>query len=108
MTLGSLGSVTAKAVDPDEWPIPGLDLETLTPAFRKEYKIPGEVKGVVVNSVHKDYDYQGKIIDGTVICEINGKPSTLVASVENLLRPGVNRLYVWHESVGFRFIAIGL
>lgn len=108
VTLGSLGSVTARAEDPDEWPIPGLDLETLTPKFRTEYKIPEELKGVLVNSVHRDYDYQDKIVAGTVICEINGKPSTLVANVENLLRPGVNRLYVWHKSAGFRFIAIRL
>lgn len=108
VVLGSLGSVTARAEDPDEWPIPGLDLETLTPEFRADYKIPEELKGVVVNSVHRDYDYQGKIVAGTVICEINGKPSNLVANVENLLRPGVNRLYVWHKSEGFRFIAIRL
>ncbi len=108
VVLGSLGSVTARTDNPEEWPIPGLDLETLTPDFRKQYDIPEELEGIVVNSVHKDYDFEGKIVSGTVICEINGKPSTLIASVENLLRPGVNRLYVWHKSVGFRFIAIRL
>jgi len=108
VTLGSLGSVTAKADNPEDWPIPGLDLETLTPEFRKEYSIPGELQGVVVSSIHKDYDYEGQIVSGTVICEINGTPSTLVSKVPNLLRPGVNRLYVWHKKVGFRFIAIRL
>lgn len=108
VVLGSLGSVTAKSESPDDWPIPGLDLESITPEFREKYSIPDELKGVVVNSIHKDYDYQDQILAGTVICEINGKPSTTVSLIPQLVRPGVNRLYLWHKGVGFRFIAVRL
>ena len=108
VTLGSLGSVTARSESPDDWPIPGLDLESITPEYRKKYSIPDELEGVVVNAIHKDYDYQDQIVVGTVICEINSKPSNSVSQVPELLKPGVNRLYVWHKGIGFRFIAVRL
>ena len=105
VVLGSLGGLTAN-VAPDDWPIPGLELESVTAQYRTMYEIPGEVDGVVVSSIHEDFDYGRQITEGTVICEINGEASTSVAKARQLIHTGVNRLYVWRKGVGYRFIAI--
>ena len=105
VVLGSLGGLTAN-LNPNDWPIPGLELESVTSQYRNLYGIPKDVEGVVVSSIHDSYDYGRQITEGTVICEINGEQSTSVAKAQLLIRSGVNRLYVWRKGVGYRFIAI--
>ena len=105
VVLGSLGGLTAN-LNPNEWPIPGLELESVTSQYRNLYGIPKDVEGVVVSSIHDSYDFGRQITEGTVICEINGEQSTSVAKAQLLIRSGVNRLYVWRKGIGYRFIAI--
>ena len=75
VVLGSLGGLTAN-LNPNDWPIPGLELESVTSQYRNLYGIPKDVEGVVVSSIHDSYDYGRQITEGTVICEINGEQST--------------------------------
>ena len=103
--LGSLGGLAVNA-SPEDWPVPGLELESVTTQLRGIYKIPEEVKGVVITSIHDDFDYGTQIVEGTVICEINGSLSNSVAKAKKLVHSGVNRLYIWRKGVGYRFIAI--
>ena len=105
VVLGSLGGLTVN-VDPDNWAIPGLELEGITPEFKDMYGIPNEVQGVVVSAIHEDFDYGRQITEGTVICEINGEPSSSVAKARQLVHVGVNRLYIWRKGAGYRFIAV--
>lgn len=105
VVLGSLGGLTVN-VKPDDWPIPGLELESATAQYRSMYGIPAEVQGLVVSSVHADYDYGRQITEGTVICEINGEASSSVAKARQLMHVGVNRLYIWRKGTGYRFVAI--
>lgn len=105
VTLGSLGSLAVNS-SPEDWPVPGLELESATTELREMYKIPQEVKGVIVTSVHDDFDYGTQITEGTVICEINGDITNSVAKAEILFQSGVNRLYIWRKGVGYRFVAV--
>ena len=103
--LGSLGSLAVNTA-PEDWPVPGLELESVTTQLRGMYEIPEEVKGVVITSIHDDFDYGTQIVEGTVICEINGSLSNSVAKARKLVHSGVNRLYIWRKGAGYRFIAI--
>lgn len=105
VVLGSLVNLTASK-EPAEWAIPGLELDGISARFREIYKIPEEVTGVVVLGVNLEYDYGKQIGEGTVICEINGQASTSVPKARKLMRPGVNRLYIWRKGTGYRFIAV--
>ncbi len=81
--------------------MPGVTLESLTPQNRQKYQIPANTHGVVVTeSTGEAQTFK----EGVVIVEINGFKVNSVRDVEEQIKRGSNRLYVWYRSK-YRFIA---
>jgi len=91
-----LGSMSEQMV-----PIPGIQLEALSPANRKRYEIPANVRGVLVAESN---DQLETFKTGVVLVEINGTQILDVSDVSENLYSGINRFYVWYRGK-YRFLA---
>ena len=81
--------------------IPGVSLEPLTQENRLKFQIPLTTKGVVViNSTGKAETFK----EGVVIVEINGFQVNSIQEVEEQIKSGINRFYVWYRNK-YRFLA---
>ncbi len=81
--------------------IPGVSLEALSSENRLRFQIPSTTKGVVVTEstgVEKTFK------QGVVIVEINGFQVNSVQQVEEQIKSGINRFYVWYRNK-YRFLA---
>jgi len=91
-----LGSMSEQMV-----PIPGIQLEVLSPANRKRYEIPANVRGVLVAESNGQME---TFKTGVVLVEINGTQILDVSDVSENLYSGINRFYVWYRGK-YRFLA---
>ena len=73
-------------------PIPGISLETLTSEVRNEFGIPRQTRGLVVSESSGEAETFKK---GVVIVEINGFQVNSIQDVQDQLKKGINRFYVW-------------
>ena len=81
--------------------IPGIVLEELTPQNRSQFQVPSTTKGVVVVKSTGDAE---TFKQGVVIVEINGFQVSTVEEVEEQIKRGINRFYVWYRNK-YRFLA---
>ena len=81
--------------------IPGIVMEPLSLENRLEFQIPTTTKGVVVTNSTGDAETFKK---GVVIVEVNGYQVNSVQDVEEQIKTGINRLYVWYRNK-YRFLA---
>jgi len=86
--------VTLDLRDDSESPIPGILLEPLSIANRKEFDVPASVRGVVVK---KSTGEAKTFKEGVVLVEINGYPIGSVSEAETRLKQGINRFYIWYR-----------
>ena len=84
--------------------IPGIVLEELTPQNRSQFQVPLTTKGVVVVKSTGDAE---TFKQGVVIVEINGFQVSTVEEVEEQIKRGINRFYVWYRNK-YRFLAYGV
>ena len=90
VTLGDLeSSATPAAVL-----LPGVTLAPLNAELRNRHQVPASVSGLVVA---ESSGAKGTIKVGVVITEVNGRRVRSSEEVRSLLRPGLNRLFVWHK-----------
>ena len=68
-------------------PIPGIQLEAISPANRKKYEIPENVRGVLVT---KSNGAMETFKEGVVLVEINGTQILSVDDVSENLYSGIN------------------
>lgn len=94
-------SVILDSMSEDRAPIPGIELSTLTPQNRENYKIPLSVRGVLVTGSTGESETFKK---GVVLVEINGSQIQQVGDVAENLYSGINRFYVWYRGK-YRFLA---
>ena len=81
--------------------IPGVLLEELSSENRLRFDIPATARGVVVvKSTGKAETFK----QGVVIVEINGFQVSSVQDVEEQIKSGINRFYVWYRGK-YRFLA---
>ena len=73
-------------------PIPGISLKTLTSEVRNEFGIPRQTRGLVVSESSGEAETFKK---GVVIVEINGFQVNSIQDVQDQLKKGINRFYVW-------------
>lgn len=85
--------------------LPGVDAEVLTGEIRNEFGIPDNLTGVLVSNVRNDSPHSRVLARGVVILRVNGQDVTSVNDVRSALKPGINRLYVFHRG-NFGFIAV--
>ena len=81
--------------------IPGIVMEPLNPENRLQFQIPATTKGVVVIKSTGDAE---TFKQGVVIVEINGYQVNSVQEVEEQIKSGINRFYVWYRNK-YRFLA---
>jgi serine protease Do len=94
-------SVILDSMSEERAPIPGIELSTLTPQNRENYKIPLSVRGVLVTGSTEESETFKK---GVVLVEINGSQIQQVGDVAENLYSGINRFYVWYRGK-YRFLA---
>lgn len=94
-------SVILDSMSEERAPIPGIELSTLTPQNRENYKIPLSVRGVLVTGSTGESETFKK---GVVLVEINGSQIQQVGDVAENLYSGINRFYVWYRGK-YRFLA---
>lgn len=94
VTLGSLdGTPVGEAVD--DGYIQGILLREIDEVIRENFSIPEDIEGVFVADVENDSPFVEKLERLMVILEVNGEAVSESAEVEELLKEGINRLYVW-------------
>ena len=81
--------------------IPGVSLEALSSENRLRFQIPSTAKGVVVT---ESTGMEQTFKKGVVIVEINGFQVSSVKEVEEQIKSGINRFYVWYRNK-YRFLA---
>jgi len=96
----SLNAVLGSLTD-ELSPIPGIELTELSPRLREEYKIPKNVRGVIVESSSGETE---TFKQGVVLVEINGTQIIDLEDVGQNLYSGINRFYVWYRG-NYRFLA---
>ena len=74
--------------------IPGITLKSLTSSVKEEFGIPNAVRGLVVSrSTGEEKTFK----KGVVIVEINGAQVSSIDEVNQKLKQGINRFYVWYR-----------
>lgn len=92
--LGSLhGTASVEPGGPNY--IRGVLLRKLNEELRDNFSIPEDVEGVFVNDVKGDSPFADKLARPMVILEVNGEDLEEPDEFEDLLKEGMNRLYIW-------------
>ncbi|MEO0509210.1 MAG: Do family serine endopeptidase [Verrucomicrobiota bacterium] len=103
----TLGSLDGNPVDAEPDLIKGVLLREIDEEIREEFSIPDEIEGLFVAVVEGDSPFFEKLERLNVILEVNGEKVDQPEDVENLLKEGINRLYIWFEG-SKRFVVIKL
>lgn len=91
--LGSLDDPTA-VVTTQESPLEGVGLEPVNDALQEEYNLDVG-SGLVITDVEPRSPYAGSLRPGMVIMEVNDRNVETVGDLQNSLRPGANRFWVY-------------
>ena len=98
VVLGSLTGAMAMTQE-EETPVQdileGVHFERISDEIRQEHSIPEEIDGVFVREVSFESDFADHLTKGMVILEVNDTAVRTPAELQENLRPGLNRLYVW-------------
>jgi len=78
--------------------IPGISLKSLSSKVKEDYGIPVQVRGLVVE---KSTGEEKTFKKGVVIVEINGVQVSSIQEVNEQLKKGINRFYVWYRGKYF-------
>ena len=70
-------------------------LKKLNDELRERFSVPDDIEGLLVADVQSDSAFDGKLEPPMVILEINGEAVKTPDEVEDNLKDGMNRLYVW-------------
>ncbi|MDR1281577.1 MAG: Do family serine endopeptidase [Opitutaceae bacterium] len=73
----------------------GVRVEPLTEGSRRQLGIPGNLTGVIITTMAEDSPYNGRLVEGLLIVEINNQPVTDADSARKALRKGANQLLVY-------------
>ncbi|MFU8847608.1 MAG: Do family serine endopeptidase [Opitutales bacterium] len=95
VTLGSLDGMAYKAPGQGRGLILGMRLSQIDDERRESYSIPEGIDGVLVVDVEEDSPFAGKLDRAMVILEVNGEAVDTAEAIEQRLKDGMNRLYVW-------------
>jgi len=85
--------------------LPGVEGKELTKELREQFEIPADISGVLINDIRGDSPYSRALAEGILILRVNGQDVETVNEVRSALKPGINRLYVFHRG-NFGFIAV--
>lgn len=101
-----LGDLEEAGVVSGEAPfLDGVNIGSLTPERRDDYRIPNNVDGVVITSVDPRSPFARTLREGMVLVEINDRKAETVAEARRLLRRGANKLYIFDRG-RFGYLAV--
>lgn len=75
--------------------IEGVEVAIIDKEIAERYRIPKNIEGLAIVSVSPESPYARALGEGTVILEINDREVDTVADARELLRSGVNKLFVY-------------
>ncbi|MBD5781228.1 Do family serine endopeptidase [Pelagicoccus sp. NFK12] len=75
--------------------VEGVEVAVIDKEIAERYRIPKNIDGLAIVSVSPDSPYARVLGEGTVILEINDNEVETVADARDLLRTGVNKLFVY-------------
>ena len=75
----------------------GVEVALLDEPLAKQYRVPEKLAGLVVTNVANDSPYTRNLRQGMVILEINDREIDSLTSARELLRSGVNKLYIFSQ-----------
>ncbi len=75
----------------------GVEVAMLDEPLAQQYRVPERVAGLVVTNVANSSPYAPNLRQGMVILEINDREITSISDARELLRSGVNKLYIFTQ-----------
>ncbi len=75
--------------------VEGVEVAVIDKENAERYRIPKNIEGLVIVGVSPESPYARALGEGTVILEINDRETTTVSDARELLRSGVNKLFVY-------------
>lgn len=106
VTLGSLNGVAYDPSGRSDY-IRGVLFKAIDEEMRDNFSIPEDIEGVLVADVEAESPFAGKLERLMVILEVNGGTVEAPGDIEELLKEGMNRLYIWGSGQK-RFIVLKL
>lgn len=76
---------------------PGVEVASLSEQDRAQYGIPESVNGVIIRSLEPVSPLARRLSEGMVIAEINDSPARTPSQARQLLRNGINKVYVYYQ-----------
>ena len=77
--------------------IDGVEVSEITEEQAKQYRIPLTVTGLIINSVSPDSPYGRRLTEGMVIMEINDQEVNAISEARELIKSGINKLYIFNR-----------
>jgi len=77
--------------------IPGIHTIPLNASIREQINLPGEIHGVIISRIDSNSPYRRYLSLGMIIMEVNNNPVSDPEAVVELLKPGTNRLKIFHR-----------
>jgi len=94
VTLGSLNGVAYNPGGGNDY-IRGVLFKEIDEEMRDNFSIPEDIEGVFVADVEPESPFADKLERLMVILEVNGESVEAPGDLEELLKEGMNRLYIW-------------
>jgi Do/DeqQ family serine protease len=102
-----LASLDEQAGASDEI-IPGVTVKAIDEETRGQFKIDKRIEGgVVITAINESSPYEGILVPGLVIVEINRRSVTNAADAKAAIKPGLNVLLVQYRGV-LRYVTINV
>lgn len=77
--------------------IDGVEVSEITEEQAKQYRIPLTVTGLIINSVSPESPYGRRLTEGMVIMEINDQEVNAISDARELIKTGINKLYIFNR-----------
>ena len=77
--------------------IDGVEVSEITEEQAKQYRIPLTVAGLIINSVSPESPYGRRLTEGMVIMEINDQEVNAISDARELIKSGINKLYIFNR-----------
>lgn len=75
--------------------IDGVEVAQLDKERVNRYRIPDEITGLIITSIHPESPYARSFREGMVIIEINDLPIDSIGRARDLIQSGINKLYIY-------------
>jgi len=75
----------------------GVEVAPLDDENAERYRIPSGVTGLLITTIDPESPFARRLQEGMVIIEVNDDDVASVRDARDQLRPGINKLYIYHR-----------